>query len=163
MTLSNPESPMKHNKSQSHLTHIPPAGQLYSYNTDTRRSLERKGKEFNGSAHYDKASKKDLLSASSNFIKDVDPVSNQERADNHYERKQTNLHTNWTDQPQGNISPQRNRQHQIPTNSTWVSTDHNEKKGNPRGHEDTKNSFEKRADELSSQVLPASDYRVIPT
>jgi hypothetical protein len=36
---------------------------------------------------------------------------------------------------------------------------HNEKRGNPRDHEETKNTFEKRADELSSQVLPASDYR----
>lgn len=82
-----------------------------------------------------------------------------DNGESHYERKRTELHTKWTEQPHvEHTSPQRKRDHQIPHTSSWLNTDHNQKRGNPRDHEEAKNTFEKRADELSSQVLPASDY-----
>ncbi len=49
----------------------------------------------------------------------------------------------------------------VPTNASWTSVDHNEKKGhvNHSSENERVNTFEKRANELSSQVLPASDYK----
>lgn len=162
-TLHNPHSPMKHNKSQTHLTHTIPNAKLYNYRTESAKSMERKGKEFNGSHKYDKAAgKRDLLSASQTFIRDVDHVDNRDHGETSHMKKQVSFHTKWTDQPHAHeTSPTRNRMHQIPTNANWSDSNHNQIKGNPRGYEDSKNSFNKRSDQLSSQVLPATDYKVI--
>ncbi len=116
---------MKHNKTVAHSTHVLPSKDLY-YHNKRSTPLERKGEEFYGNKNYDKAARKDLQSAESHFLRDVDGARNTDTGDDHFTRKRSELHTKWTDQPHvEHTSPKKERVHLVPTQAQWTSVDHN--------------------------------------
>jgi hypothetical protein len=87
---------MKHHNPVSHEVHTLPEKELYKYNKVTD-PLERKGTEFHGTTHYNKAAAKEIQPhfAGSNIYNYVDKPVNVDKGENHYGRKRNELKTHW--------------------------------------------------------------------
>ena len=64
-----------------------PEKDLYAMSNQNRKSCERKGVEFNGNKTYNKASRDELLSASSQWKNTIEHTNNKDRNGTHYDHK----------------------------------------------------------------------------